>query len=398
MLAVLSAFLTLLALEGVARWLPLWPDQLSDLHPRLGLAHIPGARGYWVNLVAPLEYRTYVEISEQGLRDRVYPFAKPPATKRILVLGDSLAEGLEVPLDDTFAKRLERDLEFGGPGRIEVINASHYGYGTDQELIFFHETGKRWQPDVVLLAFTPGNDVENNLAPISIAPKPYFTLSADGDLEFHPLPSSTEGATDAQPASPGPSVGTGRLSSLRSWLYAHSKLYRFMTFQLRVRFPGAHDFLRRITSARQTAGLATRRTPADEAERLRTGLDLTMALLRRLHHDVAASGAELVVLVLPDPSQAGATPMGSGNPDADGWSFGSAAADAERRITGIAAEISGRCEQEGIPVVDVFASFEELSAAESLQPFFYRVDGHFTSEGHALTARIVRDALKKHLP
>jgi lysophospholipase L1-like esterase len=396
MLAAFSALLTLLALEAVARGLPLWPDQLSDVHPSLGLAHIPGARGYWVNLSAPLEYRTFVEISEQGLRDRAYPFTKPQTTGRILVLGDSLAEGLEVPLDDTFAKRLERDLHLG-PRRVEVINASHYGYGTDQELLFFRQMGRRWQPDLVLLGFTPGNDVENNLAPISIAPKPYFTIAADGSLELHPLPTPpAPGTTEVQSAGPVPNAG--RLSALKSWLYARSKFYRFVTFQVRVRFPGAHGLLGRMGFVRQNAGQTATQAPTDEADRLRRGLSLTMALLRQLRDDVAASGGELVVLIMPDPSQAGATPMGSGNPDVDGWPSASSSAATEHRVSMIAREISQRCKEDGIPVVDVFTAFEARGPAEALRPLFYRRDGHLSSEGHAVTAEIVREALGKHLP
>src|SRR5438552_4065716 len=48
--------------------------------------------------------------SHRGWRDRDYATAKAPGTTRILVVGDSYVQGLQVPLDSTFHKQLERRL------------------------------------------------------------------------------------------------------------------------------------------------------------------------------------------------------------------------------------------------------------------------------------------------
>jgi lysophospholipase L1-like esterase len=71
---------------------------------------------------------------------------------RILSLGDSMAEGLGVSAEDTYASQLERLL---GPryGPIRVINAGVDCYSTWQEVDLLEEKGMKVQPDVVMLAF-----------------------------------------------------------------------------------------------------------------------------------------------------------------------------------------------------------------------------------------------------
>jgi lysophospholipase L1-like esterase len=385
-----SALIAIGVLEGAARGIPLWPDRLSDVDPELGMAHIPGASGYWVNLAAPLEYRTWVEISEQGLRDRVYPYAKPPGTRRVLMLGDSLTEGLEVGLDQTFAKQLERDLTAGRP--TEVINAGHYGYGTDQELLFFRTRGRRWQPDLVVLAFTPGNDVENNLSNVSIAPKPFFTLDQEGGLVLHPLTGAGGDGGQASGTKPG------LVARAKSAVYDRSKLYRFVTFQVRLKLPGLHGMLKRtglVGGGLQAAGAPTRE---EEAARLTDGIVLTSALLRQLQADVRDSGARLLVVVLPDPSQGGATAMGSGNLQAEGWPTAEGRGAAAERVAHIAQAIVAHCERDGIPVVDLFAHFRELAQAGGTRDLFYRLDGHLTSRGHEVVTAALQPAIEAQLP
>jgi len=101
-------------------------------------------------------------LNSRGMRGREYDFAKPAATRRVLVLGDSYVWGYGVGDDEVFTEVLERRLqETGSPW--EVINTGVPGWGTDQELLFLVEEGFKYQPDVVVLALFLGNDPENIL-------------------------------------------------------------------------------------------------------------------------------------------------------------------------------------------------------------------------------------------
>jgi hypothetical protein len=147
------------------------PPSFYRLDPDVGDALAPGAEGWWTR-----EGNAFVRISAQGLRDREHAIPKPPGTLRIAVLGDSFAEALQVDQSETFWSLLERDLvacpALGGRP-VEVVNLGVSGYGTAQELLALEHKGLRFEPDLVLLLFTTGNDVRNNSKPLQRGGRPY---------------------------------------------------------------------------------------------------------------------------------------------------------------------------------------------------------------------------------
>ncbi|TMQ50940.1 MAG: hypothetical protein E6K72_11005, partial [Candidatus Eisenbacteria bacterium] len=110
----------------------------------------PGAPYRWTT-----EGFSQGRINAAGWRDRDYAEKKPPGTMRILFCGDSYVAGLEVPLDSTFHKRLERALDAKAPaGRhVEVIGLGRGGLGTTQEYLAYRRWGRRYDPDVVAVLF-----------------------------------------------------------------------------------------------------------------------------------------------------------------------------------------------------------------------------------------------------
>ena len=94
---------------------------------------------------------------------REYGHEKPAAVKRILVLGDSYAWGYGVADDDLFCELLQDRLDQREPSW-EVINTGVSGWGTDQQYLYLKQEGLAFDPDIVVLAFFIGNDVDNNVA------------------------------------------------------------------------------------------------------------------------------------------------------------------------------------------------------------------------------------------
>lgn len=127
----------------------------------------------------------YIKINSRGLRDREHAVVKPQDVYRIAVLGDSYAEAMQVGLEETFWSLLPARLASCGfrPGqRIEAINFGVSGYGTAQQLLTLRHRVWDYSPDLVLVAFFPGNDVRNNsrtLEPEKM--RPFFVLR-DGEL------------------------------------------------------------------------------------------------------------------------------------------------------------------------------------------------------------------------
>ena len=131
------------------------------------------------------EGQSYVRINSEGLRDREHSKLKPANTVRIAVIGDSFAEAMHVPQEDSFwsvmEKRLQPCTRFGGR-QVEVINFGVSGYGTAQELITLRQKTWEYSPDIVLLAVTTLNDfIDNSRALKTSNDIPYFVLR-DGNL------------------------------------------------------------------------------------------------------------------------------------------------------------------------------------------------------------------------
>jgi hypothetical protein len=139
----------------------------------------PGVSGWQT-----VEGRAYVSINSQGLRDREHELKKPLGCVRVAVLGDSYCEALQVAAAETFWAVLEKQIQAQLPGQsAEVINFGCSGYGTAQELITWREDVRRYNPDLVLLAFLTGNDVTDNHRALKGSPMtPYFTIASDGSL------------------------------------------------------------------------------------------------------------------------------------------------------------------------------------------------------------------------
>jgi hypothetical protein len=152
----------------------------TDYYRGFGLR--PGIEGRYQR-----EGESYVRINSDGQRDREHAKTKPPDTARIAVLGDSFAEAMHVPMEQTFWSLLERKLEechaFAGK-HVEVMNFGVSGYGTAQELMTLRQKVWDYSPDIVVLAFTTYNDVYDNSRALSKTQDvPYFTYR-NGELVY----------------------------------------------------------------------------------------------------------------------------------------------------------------------------------------------------------------------
>lgn len=124
-----------------------------------------------------------VRINSLGLRDHQTTLAKPAGVLRIAMLGDSYVEAAQLALDDSVSKVLQRAL--AATGRYEVLNFGVSGYGTAQEYLQLREFGLKFDPDLVVLCVTSGNDIRNNSEALNGTPLlPYFTLDEHGRLVF----------------------------------------------------------------------------------------------------------------------------------------------------------------------------------------------------------------------
>lgn len=150
-LALLAVLLTLGVLEMAVRVAGVGgasraPGRRAVLapaeHPDLEYAPEPGASG--------IVDRVPVSINSYGFRDREFALEKPEGTRRIVVLGDSIAFGNGLRLEETFPKQLEALLEREQPPT-QVLNLGVGGYDVVEEVAFLQHVGLAFAPDLVVV-------------------------------------------------------------------------------------------------------------------------------------------------------------------------------------------------------------------------------------------------------
>ena len=262
---------------------------LIEPHPLYGWRQTPGAAAWTKRCRGPVtEWATYVRINSHALRDREFEYAHD-AAYRILLLGDSFPQGLQVELDETFPKQVERRLNAAAPAgrRIEVINTGVGGYSTTNELLFYRSEGRKYRPDLVLLAFNTENDAMENSRPLVqevpayYLDKPFFIFE-QGRLVLRNFPM-------AQTPQPWRALDDVERSIAR-----HSILYRFLHSLGLPRISTMAHAASDPTPPLGLVGLLQKDYPPVWEDAWR----VTRALVRRLRRDVERDGGRFAVVLI----------------------------------------------------------------------------------------------------
>ena len=109
------------------------------------------------------EFSNLIKFNSNGLRDYEYEYEKPKDTFRVLLLGSSFSQALQVNLDQTYENLVEKKLNENKQNekRYEVINTAVGGWGTAQELFYLKTEGLKYDPDLITLDFSIRDISEN---------------------------------------------------------------------------------------------------------------------------------------------------------------------------------------------------------------------------------------------
>lgn len=378
--------------------------------PLTGWALAPNARGRWFN---PLyEYDVDVQVNSRGLRSpEEVGYAKPGGVYRIIVLGDSYVEALQVPLAASFPQQLGHLLRDAGL-QAEVINAGVSGWGTDQQLLWLREEGVRYQPDLVLLAVYPGNDFMNNHMPLEHANfggvrKPFF-VRQNGALVLRNFPHDKEVARELaqqfeQPAAQFEEAAAGDtdadvqsangeppLRKLGIWLHDHLALYRYVEPRIRIVAPRVALQLARwglIEPGQESSDAAIgsdyipvtygvyRQLPTPEWE---AAFDVSGALFAAVRDAATEMDAHVAAVLITAPEQVDPARWQRilqryPAMQSEEWSLAQSTRRAEALLS--AADI---------PVLDLLPFLQQATADGAT--VHLRDDGHWTQAGHGLAA------------
>ena len=213
----------------------------------------------------------------QGFRDtRDYDYEKAPGVRRILCLGDSQTQGFEARQDRVYPAIIERRLGRLGH-RVEVLNTGISGFGTAEQLAFLENEGIRYKPDVVVLGWFV-NDFDDN-------EKSNLFRLREGILVqegFEHVP------------------GVAALRTVNSipplrWASEHSYFYSML-------FNKAWQARKLLLSHNANASMSgelTTRVPHQGADISPYQVDLSAALVGRMHEFCRARGVRLLIVDIP---------------------------------------------------------------------------------------------------
>lgn len=143
--------------------------------PVAGVTFKPGSESRHTNQV---EFWTSERMNSLGFADREPAIPKPAGTFRVLVVGDSFVEALQVAREQRLQVLLERRLRAAFPGRaLDVVAMGYSGTGQSAQLSFVEKHGAALAPDLVILLMVE-NDLGNNspiLESIAHGWHPYHT-------------------------------------------------------------------------------------------------------------------------------------------------------------------------------------------------------------------------------
>lgn len=309
---------------------------------------------------------------------------KPEHLKRILVLGDSHVDGL-VDNDENLTHLLEQRLNTGSE-RWEVLNAAVGSYCPYQNYLWYRREGRRFDPEIVLLALYLGND----LAEMMVSGRP--RLVGDGG-RFNEEPQDPEFENRF--------FGARRESPVADLVRWGARRSQFVA-QLRGVWAGL-----RFRSETDPLALARRECLGCVGQALeqihwfaRSGgypeaLSVLDELLRRYLEDAEAEGVVLILAPLPSRLQV--------EPESD-----RARLEATAAILGLTAEnlrmearfygdLVKMAERRGIVTVDLVQAFKR-ERSRSGKTFYYDLDWHMNERAHKVVAEeIFRYLLEKRL-
>jgi hypothetical protein len=191
-LSLLATLLALLLGEGVLRLAGQSYYWAVAKQPDASLGWRPGAG---ISAWQRLEGAALVQTNARGFRDRDHDAEERPpglVPVRVVVLGDSFAEAVQVPLEQTWWRLMEAELNAGAcapadrpgpPARpFEVLSFAVSGYSTAQSLLAWRHEALVLDPDIVVLALFLGNDLVENSPLLDDEPMRPYLLAAGDDL------------------------------------------------------------------------------------------------------------------------------------------------------------------------------------------------------------------------
>jgi len=201
LLLIISMAFGVMILEGSIRFYqdvlkkPIYSVFYLTPDTDLGWKGVPNLSFTWAgHRVNCVEYSVPIHLNKLGFHDSMRETKKPANTVRIAVLGDSMVEALQVPLESTATQLLENKLnsvKLFGDKECQVLNFGVSAYGVGQYLLMYQKYASKFSPSYVFIFVAPfhmmrtvENIVNSPLTGASLDVRPRFEVK-DGKLVSH---------------------------------------------------------------------------------------------------------------------------------------------------------------------------------------------------------------------
>jgi hypothetical protein len=340
-------------------------------HPTRSFTLKPNTRSWHQEL----DFTVPVEVNSKGLRDRERDYGKSPGSYRVLLVADSGMFGSGVRAEEATPVLLEQRLT---ARRVEVINAGMPVYSTVQEYLYLIEEGLKFEPDLVLLAFSASSDIQTNVVPLQQLyqrnlRRPYANLDPAGRLALDLSHVERAAARVA-----GEDEAGGRSSWLTRRLVLGRLIGKAVKGFKRSEFDDPNIFIGWPFLARFAPGHSTRGLSSADYEQLWAhGWRVTRALIEAMRAAATAAGATFAMVVVPAKIQV--------EPEYQarvGREFPQLELDPER----INREVAGFGAAASIPILDVLTDLKTAQRSGGAALFYGIEDEHMTARAHAIVA------------
>jgi lysophospholipase L1-like esterase len=350
-------------------------------HPLYGIAFKPGTQGWF-----RLEGKAWNSINSHGFNGPEWTTQKPANTFRIVILGDSYTAAQQVEQKDSFCQLLQQDLQKSGKlGKlqVEVLNCGCNGYGTAQQLILWREEARHYQADLVLLAFLPGNDLNDNYRPLTIESqmRPYFLSDTDGQFQL-----DARFLTDDEYVS-----RQSMKSQIQYFFVENSRIAQLLNMYRLMKSAGnsAPEQPPTPQPVSSEIGLGDQAYQTPSGEWI-AAWDITRRLIRQLQHEVIDSGSKFGIVCLtsgaqthPDPRERAKFAEHLGMTDL---------LEPERRLADL-------CDtsQSPIPLLTLAPAFQKIATTEQISMHGFGTNlngGHWNENGHRYAGKLIAEWLE----
>ena len=357
---------------------PVGDSVSQERHPVRGTFNRPN-RTYGM---LKLAFAATAHINSRGVRGPEFEQEPRPGIYRILLVSDSGSFGSGVNDGEPLPDQMQAIL---GSDKFEVINLSVSAYTNVQEYLWLINEGLTYKPNMVILGFTPANDIQTNFYPLQKlfqrdSKRPYAVPDGQGGftIDNSYMKASAERAKKFS------------LLNMAIDFVAGPLVQRVVDQAVEVTTGGRKTdpniwigwpFLSEYSLADAEEG----RTAADYDKLWSEGWAVTKAVIRAMRDKTEAAGAKFVMYPYVNKMQ--------GNPDFQAR-VKAALPNLKLDMEKPEREFRAFGAEAGIPVISMYDAVMGAAAAGDRNIYFGLDDEHMTAHGHRLAAEALVADLK----